>query len=296
MFSPSSASPLAPRRVAVAGVSGRMGRMLIEAVVQNPQLALVAAFDTPTSSYLNQPVLNLLDRAAAKPGSHTADAAHDVQSVRVESNVAAGLARSQAQVLIDFTRPEGTLAHLAICESLGVQMVIGTTGFSADEQTQIRQAAQKIALVFSPNMSVGVNVTLKLLELAARALPPAAFDVEIMEAHHRHKVDAPSGTALAMGQAVAQASGRVLEDCAIYARQGHTGLRPSGSIGFATVRGGDIIGDHTVLFAGDGERIEISHRSSSRHTYAQGSVRAVEFLRHQSHGLFTMFDVLGLNT
>jgi 4-hydroxy-tetrahydrodipicolinate reductase len=277
-----------PRRVAIAGASGRMGRLLIQAVAQHPNLALVAAFDTPTSSYIGQAAHSLLN----------SDSSHFPNSspVMIETDVAPGLARSHAQVLIDFTRPAGTLAHVAICESLGVQMVIGTTGFSGAELARIQQAAQTVALVLSPNMSVGVNVTLKLLEQAARALPASTFDVEIIETHHRHKVDAPSGTALAMGQAVAQASGRALEDCAIYARQGHTGPRPVGAIGFATVRGGDVIGDHTVLFAAEGERIEITHKSSSRASYAQGSVKAVEFLAKQANGFFTMFDVLGLNT
>ncbi|MBU3652398.1 MAG: 4-hydroxy-tetrahydrodipicolinate reductase, partial [Limnohabitans sp.] len=197
-------------------------------------------------------------------------------------------------VLIDFTRPEGTLAHLRACLPLGVKMVIGTTGFSEAEKTELAQAAKTLAIVLAPNMSVGVNVTLRLLEMAAKALS-TGYDIEIIEAHHRHKVDAPSGTALKMGEVVAQALGRDLKDCAVYAREGHTGERDPSSIGFATVRGGDIVGDHTVLFAGTGERIEISHRSGSRSNYAQGSLRAARYLAERSHGMFDMFDVLNLH-
>jgi 4-hydroxy-tetrahydrodipicolinate reductase len=198
-----------------------------------------------------------------------------------------------ADYLIDFTRPEGTLAHLTVCQELNVKMVIGTTGFSDAEKTQIADAAKDIAIMMAPNMSVGVNVTLKLLEMAAKAMS-TGYDIEIIEAHHRHKVDAPSGTALKMGEVIADALGRDLKDCAVYAREGVTGERDPSSIGFATIRGGDIVGDHTVLFAGTGERIEISHKSSSRETYAQGSLRAVRFLASQKTGLFDMFDVLGL--
>ena len=197
-------------------------------------------------------------------------------------------------VLIDFTRPEGTLAHLAVCRALGVNAVIGTTGFSEAQKTEVAEAARHIAIMMAPNMSVGVNVTLKLLEMAAKALP-TGYDIEIIEAHHRHKVDAPSGTALKMGEVIADALGRDLKDCAVYAREGVTGERDPSSIGFATIRGGDIVGDHTVLFAGTGERIEISHKSSSRSTYAQGSLRAARFLAGRKTGLFDMFDVLGFN-
>jgi 4-hydroxy-tetrahydrodipicolinate reductase len=196
-------------------------------------------------------------------------------------------------VLIDFTRPEGTLAHLQACRERGVAAVIGTTGFSEAQKAQIAAIAKDIAIVMAPNMSVGVNVTLKLLEMAAKALP-AGYDIEIIEAHHRHKVDAPSGTALKMGEVIATALGRDLKDCAVYAREGVTGERDPSSIGFATIRGGDIFGDHTVLFAGTGERIEISHKSSSRATYAQGSLRAARFLSGKRSGLFDMFDVLAL--
>lgn len=173
-------------------------------------------------------------------------------------------------------------------------MVIGTTGFSEAQKAELQAAADKVAIVLAPNMSVGVNVTLKLLQMAARALDQG-YDIEVIEAHHKHKVDAPSGTALKMGEVIAEAQGTRLADRAVYERYGHTGERPANAIGFATVRGGDIVGDHTVLFAGTGERVEISHRSSSREGYAQGSLRAVRFLAGKEAGLFDMFDVLGLN-
>jgi 4-hydroxy-tetrahydrodipicolinate reductase len=182
---------------------------------------------------------------------------------------------------------------LKICQALGVKAVIGTTGFSDAEKNEIKAIAKDVAIVMAPNMSVGVNVTLKLLEMAAKALA-TGYDIEIIEAHHRHKVDAPSGTALKMGEVIADALGRDLKDCAVYAREGVTGERDPSSIGFATIRGGDIVGDHTVLFAGTGERIEVTHKSSSRATYAQGSLRAVRFLADQKTGLFDMFDVLSL--
>ena len=209
----------------------------------------------------------------------------------IQSDLHVGL--KNAQVLIDFTRPEGTMAHVKVCRQLGVKLVIGTTGFSDEQKDEIKLASQDIAIVMAPNMSVGVNVTLKLLEMAAVALA-SDYDIEIIEAHHRHKVDAPSGTALKMGEVIAQALGRDLKQCAVFDRQGHTGARPDSAIGFSTIRGGDIVGDHTVLFAGIGERIEITHKSSSRSTYAEGSLRAARFLVGQQRGLFDMFDVLGL--
>ena len=187
-----------------------------------------------------------------------------------------------------------SLAHVKACRAQGVNLVIGTTGFSEAEKAEIAAAAQDIAIVLAPNMSVGVNVTLKLLEMAAKALS-TGYDIEIIEAHHRHKVDAPSGTALRMGEVIADALGRDLKDCAVYAREGVTGERDPSSIGFATIRGGDIVGDYTLLFAGTGERIEISHKSSNRSGYAQGSLRAVRFLADKKSGLFNMFDVLNLN-
>ncbi len=264
------------RRVAVAGASGRMGQMLVEAVWRSPDLQLVAALDVPGSAMLGAD-------AGAFAGLST--------QVLVSDQAAHAL--QGCDVLIDFTRPEGTLAHAQVCRELGVQMVVGTTGLTAAHQAQLAQAAQQVAMVVAPNMSVGVNVTLKLLDMAARAMS-TGYDIEIIEAHHRHKVDAPSGTALKMGEVVASALGRDLKDCAVYAREGVTGERDPSSIGFATIRGGDIVGDHTVLFAGTGERIEISHKSSSRAGYAQGSLRAVRFLAGRPHGLFDMFDVLGL--
>jgi 4-hydroxy-tetrahydrodipicolinate reductase len=263
-------------RIAVAGASGRMGRTLVEAVDADDDLQLVGALDRADSPAIGQDAAAFLGRA---------------QGVMITPDLRAGLA--SAQVLIDFTRPEGTLAHLAVCRELGVKVVIGTTGFSAAQKAQIADCARDIAIMMAPNMSVGVNVVMKLLDMAARALNQG-YDIEIIEAHHRHKVDAPSGTALQMGEVVARALGRDLNDCAVYGREGVTGERDPSTIGFATVRGGDIVGDHTVLFAGTGERIEITHRSSSRATYAQGSLRAARFLAGRSQGLFDMNDVLGL--
>lgn len=253
-----------------------MGQMLIEAVSASTDCRLAGALDVASSPSLG------LD-AAAFSGR--------VSGVLINSDIRQGL--KDSGVLIDFTRPEGTMAHLAVCRELGVKLVIGTTGFSEAQKAEIAAAAQDIAIVMAPNMSVGVNVTLKLLEMAAKALS-TGYDIEIIEAHHRHKVDAPSGTALKMGEVIAGALGRDLKDCAVYAREGVTGERDPSSIGFATIRGGDIVGDHTVLFAGIGERIEISHKSSSRATYAQGSLRAARFLDDKASGLFDMFDVLNL--
>ena len=267
---------ISPLRIAIAGATGRMGQMLIEAVLADDTLRLSGALDRTDSPAIGQD-------AAAFAGRHT--------GVAITADLRRGL--QGAQVLIDFTRPEGTLAHLAVCRELGVHAVIGTTGFSDAQKAEIALIAQDIAIVMAPNMSVGVNVTLKLLEMAAKALS-TGYDIEIIEAHHRHKVDAPSGTALKMGEVIAGALGRDLKDCAVYAREGVTGERDPSSIGFATIRGGDIVGDHTVLFAGTGERIEITHKSSSRATYAQGSLRAARFLAQQPRGLFDMFDVLKL--
>jgi 4-hydroxy-tetrahydrodipicolinate reductase len=264
-------------RVAVAGACGRMGQMLIEAISAAADCTLTGALDVPTSPGIGQDASAFLGRQSG---------------VAITADLRSGLAH--AQVLIDFTRPEGTLAHLAVCRELGVKAVIGTTGFSDEQKAQIAAHAEHIAIVMAPNMSVGVNVVMKLLDTAARALSEG-YDIEIIEAHHRHKVDAPSGTALKMGEVVAAALGRNLKDCAVYAREGVTGERDPSTIGFATVRGGDIVGDHTVLFAGTGERIEITHRSSSRATYAQGSLRAARFLAAQPKGLFDMNSVLGIS-
>jgi len=272
-----SAVPQNLLRVCVAGASGRMGQMLVEAVRESADCTLGGALDMATSPSMG------LD-AGAFAGLNT--------GILITSDLDQGL--SGSQYLIDFTRPEGTLQHLRACARHGVHAVVGTTGFTESQKAEIAEISRSIAIVMAPNMSVGVNVTLKLLEMAARALS-TGYDIEIIEAHHRHKVDAPSGTALKMGEVIASALGRDLKDCAVYAREGVTGERDPSSIGFATIRGGDIVGDHTVLFAGTGERIEISHKSSSRATYAQGSLRAVRFLAGKSSGLYDMFDVLGLD-
>ncbi len=268
--------PAPSHRVAVAGASGRMGQMLVQAIHASGDCELSGALDVSSSPSIGNDAAAFLGQASG---------------VAVTADLQAGLAG--AHVLIDFTRPEGTLAHLQVCRQLGVNAVIGTTGFTDAQKAQVQAAAQDIAIVMAPNMSVGVNVTLKLLEMAAKALA-TGYDIEIIEAHHRHKVDAPSGTALKMGEVIAQALGRELKDCAVYARDGVTGERDPSSIGFSAIRGGDIVGDHTVLFAGTGERIEITHKSASRATYAQGSLRAVRFLAGRNSGLFDMFDVLGL--
>jgi 4-hydroxy-tetrahydrodipicolinate reductase len=263
-------------RIAVAGASGRMGRMLVEAVLGAPDMQLHGALDVAGSPALGQDAAGFLGRASG---------------VAVTDDMTRAL--QGADVLIDFTRPEGTLAHLARCRELGVKAVIGTTGFDDAQKAAIAEHARHVAIVMAPNMSVGVNVVLQLLDVAARALREG-YDIEIVEAHHRHKVDAPSGTALKMGEVVAAALGRDLKECAVYGREGVTGERDPSTIGFATVRGGDIVGDHTVLFAGTGERIEITHRSSSRATYAQGSLRAARFLADKPNGLYGMNEVLGI--
>ena len=263
-------------RIAIAGSSGRMGRMLIEAVLATDDLQLHGALDVAGSPALGQDAGALLGRTTG---------------VSIRADLDGALAG--ADVLIDFTRPEGTLAHLAACARLGVNAVVGTTGFSDAQKAEIGVIAQSVAIVMAPNMSVGVNVVLRLLDVAARALSEG-YDIEVIEAHHRHKVDAPSGTALKMGEVLAQALGRDLKTCGVFTREGVTGERDPSTIGFSTIRGGDIVGDHTVLFAGTGERIEISHRSSSRAGYAQGSLRAARFLAPHRTGLFGMNDVLGM--
>ncbi len=265
-------------RVAVAGASGRMGRMLIEAVLASGDCALSGALEHAGSPALGQDAGAFLGRTAG---------------VAITADLRAGLAG--ADVLIDFTRPEGTLAHLALCAELGVRAVVGTTGFTPAQKAEIAARAQQVAVVFAANMSVGVNVMLRLLDQAARALGPG-YDIEVLEAHHRHKVDAPSGTALAMGEVLAQARGIDLATEGVFARHGHTGERPEGAIGFATLRGGDIVGEHTVYFAGTGERLEISHKSGSRANYADGSLRAARFLAGRGPGLYGMDDVLGLGS
>jgi 4-hydroxy-tetrahydrodipicolinate reductase len=263
-------------KIAIAGASGRMGRMLIETVLNDPEATLCGALDRADSPQLGQD-------AGAFLGKQT--------GVLLTADMERVFA--DADLLIDFTRPEGTLAHLEMALRHDVKLVIGTTGFTDDQKALLRSAGDKIGVVFAPNMSVGVNVTLKLLEFAARHFSEG-YDIEIIEAHHRHKVDAPSGTALAMGETIAHALGRELKDCAVYGREGVTGERDPSTIGFAAIRGGDIVGDHTVLFAGIGERIEITHKSASRLSYAQGALRAARFLANHERGFFDMQDVLGL--
>jgi len=265
-------------RIAVAGTSGRMGQMLIGAVAAADDLTLSGAFDQPGAALLGQDAGSLL-------GCHTGVAVSDDLSALVNADTA-------TDVLIDFTRPDGTLAHLRACVAAGVNLVIGTTGFDAAGRRAIAEAAERIAIVYAPNMSVGVNATLKLLAAAARLLGED-YDVEILDAHHRNKIDAPSGTALAMGEAVAAARGLSLDALATWSRHGDTGVRPRGAIGFAAVRGGDLVGEHTVYFCGAGERIEITHRATSRETYAQGALRAARFLKGRDKGLFDMQAVLG---
>lgn len=260
-------------RIAIAGADGRMGRMLVEAVLNSPDLTLSVALDRAGSPCVGRD-------AGASLGKTT--------GVLITDNLNA---LADADCLIDFTRPEGTLAHLQACVKHNTKCVIGTTGFSEQGKQAIQAASQQVAIVFAPNMSVGVNATLKLLNMAAKLLNEG-YDVEVFEAHHRNKVDAPSGTALAMGETVAAAWGKNLNDIADWARHGDTGARETGKIGFSVLRGGDIVGDHTVYFCGTGERIEISHRSSSRATYAQGSLRAARYLARKEFGLFDMQDVL----
>ena len=264
-------------KIAVTGASGRMGKMLIEAIIAADDMALVGALDTPQSAFLGTDAGLSLGKATG---------------VLIESDFAKGLVG--ADFLIDFTRPEGTLEHLKFCAEHGIKMIIGTTGFDEAGKAAIAEAAKKTAIVFAPNMSVGVNVTLKLLEMAAKSFSHG-YDIEIVEAHHRHKVDAPSGTALKMGEVIADTLGRDLKEVGVFSRESVTGERDPSSIGFATIRGGDIVGDHTVLLAGIGERVEITHKSSSRVTYAHGSLRAARFLADKTTGLYDMYDVLGLN-
>ena len=264
-------------RIALTGAAGRMGRSLIEACHQTAGLELTVALEHPDSSLL---------------GSDAGELA-GLGKLGVSIGVDLAAVIDDFDVLIDFTRPEPTLANLETCRAAGRRMVIGTTGFDDPQKAQIAAAAQQMGVVFAPNMSVGVNVCLKLLDMAARVLGDEV-DVEVIEAHHRHKVDAPSGTALRMGEVVAEALGRDLKTCAVFGREGHTGERDRNTIGFETIRAGDIVGDHTVLFAGSGERIEITHKASSRMTFANGAIRAAGWLMEQDAGLFDMQDVLGL--
>ena len=264
-------------RIAVTGAAGRMGRALIEATQQSDGLQLTAALERPGSSAIGADAGELA--GIGRLGVAISD---DITK-----------ATDQFDVLIDFTRPEVTKNNLAICRNAHKRIVIGTTGFSDEQKQLITEASQSIAVVFAPNMSVGVNLCLKLLDMAARVMGDYT-DIEIIEAHHRHKVDAPSGTALRMGEVVAAALGRDLKDCAVYGREGQTGERDRKTIGFETIRAGDIVGEHTVMFADIGERVEITHKASSRTTFAKGAVRAAGWLMQQPNGLFDMQDVLGL--
>ncbi|MBU1447547.1 MAG: 4-hydroxy-tetrahydrodipicolinate reductase [Gammaproteobacteria bacterium] len=257
-------------KVAIAGCGGRMGKVLLDCVAQADDLQLHAALEHTGSPFIGNTV---------------------AEGIKITDDIEGAL--HGADALIDFTRPEGTMHHLEICRKLGVCMVIGTTGLNAQQKAALGAAAQDIGIVFAPNMSVGVNLVFKLLETASRVLSEG-YDIEIIEAHHRHKVDAPSGTALGMGEVVARTLGRDLEKCAVYGREGVTGERDPSTIGFATVRGGDIVGDHTVLYAGIGERIEITHKASSRATFAIGALRAARFLKANKAGMYDMQDVLGL--
>jgi 4-hydroxy-tetrahydrodipicolinate reductase len=262
-------------KLAIAGSSGRMGRALIEAVLRAPDLKLAAALEQKGNPAVGKDAGELVGSSCG---------------VKIGDDVAKAIAGCDA--LIDFTRPEGAVTHLAACSKQGIKMVIGTTGFSEAQKQEIAGAAHKIAIVMSPNFSIGVNVVFRLLNIAAGALAKG-YDVEIVDAHHRHKVDAPSGTALRMGEVVAQALGRDLKKHAVYGREGVTGEREDETIGFATVRGGDLIGDHTAMFIGAGERLEISHRATSRVNFAVGALRAARFLASKKSGLFDMADVLG---
>ena len=267
-------------RIAIAGASGRMGQALIAATLAASDLELVAALDLPRGPLAGRD-------AGERFGQET--------GVRIGSDVDAALAG--ADVLIDFTRPEGTLAHLAACARHGVGAVVGTTGLTDTQRAQVAAHAHRVPIVFAPNMSVGVNVLMRLVALAATTLGED-YDVEVVEMHHRHKVDAPSGTALALGDAAAQGLGRTLGECAVYARHGATGERRGGTIGFAALRGGDVVGEHTVIFAGSGERVELTHRATSRQNFAAGALRGARFVAARREageaGLADMQDVLGL--
>lgn len=263
-------------KIAVAGANGRMGRALIQSICHRPDCILSGAIERVDSPAIGQ------DAGLSLGMELSVSISDDPEKVL-----------NNTDILIDFSRPQATLNNLAICERLGVKAVIGTTGFDEAGKQRINAAAQKIGIVFAPNFSVGVNLTFALLKTAAKVLNEN-YDIEIIEAHHRHKVDAPSGTALRMGEVIAEAIGRDLTKCAVYGREGHTGARDPQTIGFSTIRAGDIVGDHTALFATDGERVEISHKASSRATFANGAVRAAIWLKQHNHGLFDMQDVLNL--
>lgn len=266
-------------RIGICGAGGRMGRNLIAATRENEALELTAALERPGSSLIGADAGELAGEGAI--------------GIVVGDDLAAVL--PQLDVVIDFTLPDTTAANVQACAAAGVAMVIGTTGLSDAHKQQLQDGAARIPIVHAANYSVGVTLTLSLLATAARALGDD-YDVEIVEAHHRHKIDAPSGTALRMGEVVADALGRDLRDCAVYGREGQTGERDSKTIGFETIRGGDVVGDHTVMFLGLGERMEIAHRASSRMTFARGAARSAVWVRAQQPGVYDMEDVLGLRS
>jgi len=265
-------------KIAVAGAAGRMGRTLIEACTRSPDIRLVAALEAPGNSMLGVDAGSLVGTGQC--------------AVILTDDVATAV--EEADVLIDFTRPAASIEHLEACVQAGTRAVVGTTGFSTGDWRQIDALGREMAMVVAPNMSVGINVCFKLLELAAKALGDEV-DVEIIEAHHRHKVDAPSGTAVRMGEILAATLGRNLSECAVYGREGHSGVRDHKTIGFETIRAGDIVGEHTVMFAGLGERVEITHRASSRVNFAQGALRAAHWVLGRENGRFDMRDVLDLH-
>ncbi|PPC82264.1 MAG: 4-hydroxy-tetrahydrodipicolinate reductase [Methylotenera sp.] len=265
-----------PLKVVIAGCSGRMGHALLEGVFADVELILHGALDRADNVHLSRDAGEQFGR---------------VSGVKVVADI--DVALNGADVLVDFTRPEASMLYLAACQKHKVKMIIGTTGFSTEEKQKIEAAAKEIAIVFAPNMSVGVTLLINLVEQAARVLNEG-YDIEVVEMHHRHKVDAPSGTALRLGEAAAHGLGQDLKDCAVYAREGVTGEREAGKIGFATMRGGDVVGDHTVVLAGIGERVELTHKASSRATFALGALRAAKYLAAKDSGLYDMRDVLGL--
>jgi len=264
-----------PLKVVIAGCTGRMGHVLLESVFADADLKLHGALDRAGNPQLGRD-------AGEQFGKNSA--------VKITDNMDEAL--KNADVLVDFTRPEASMQYLAACEKAKVKLVIGTTGFSAEEKATIAKAAKNISIVFAPNMSVGVTLLINLVEQAAKVLANG-YDIEVVEMHHRHKVDAPSGTALRLGEAAAHGIGKALSECAVYAREGVTGEREAGTIGFATLRGGDVVGDHTVVLAGVGERVELTHKASSRATFALGALRAAKFLADKKTGLYDMQDVLG---
>lgn len=264
-------------RIAILGANGRMGHALITACHQTESLSLGAAIERPENPLIGQDAGSLAG----------------IEALKVPLTGSLEMVMDQFDVLIDFTRPEASLKALSLCKSHGKRMVIGTTGFTATEKNQIEDAASSIPIMMAPNMSVGVNLSLKLLKIATQVIG-AESDIEIIEAHHRHKIDAPSGTALRMGEVVADALGTTLDACAVWSRHGNTGARNPGSIGFSVIRAGDIVGDHTVMFADEGERVEIRHHASSRMTFAKGAMRAARWLSMKPPGLYDMQDVLGL--